>query len=605
MAARVMLDEGGVSRGAEMSRTGVAAHLTLISLLAAACRPDPQPPQPEPAPPASAEGPLVEAPDRFVRDVRASEQMAGKVGKVAKALCAALRTGDPDGGARQFTADLRARAVRLEGQRRATRNEPITQETLPADPTVLDRAGLSARLLELTRSRFAAVRACAIKPYRFRLASDHHHAYTAMLAHIDGQSPDGRRLTVRGTIRAHAVKEADDEWRFRRLETGPLEVVATGGRLFRDVSRQVGFGLGRSQKTEESVRARTNDRDLETIGGLAVIDFDGDGRDDLCAWNRRRTFQLFLNDGRGGFTKRVNPIPPAATGLFHLWVDLDGDGADELVSSEVVACKDGRARLGLFRRRGDTLKAVPGGLSFAHDCGGFEMLKYQHLAVADVDRDGHLDLFASGFSNRRSKGDRHNLFNSDDGEPNLLFMGRGGLRFSEEARARGIDGHTFSYAATFFDADGDGDDDLYVVNDYGPNELFTNDGAGRFARTPEGPLTANGQSMGVTVGDFDGDLDLDVYVSNMFSKAGHRIVPLVEGQIRPETYRALEGLARGNSLFARDAEGRFTDTAGELGVAKAGWAWGQAFFDADNDGDRDLYVTNGMTSHADARAPDY
>jgi hypothetical protein len=541
----------------------------------------------------------------FVRDVRRSEAAASEVGGVAKKLCAALKTGDRPGLVALLTSDSRARAFTLVPSAPAGAAEVVTTQTMPADAADLDRQAFAARLRALVDERFAAVHACALKPYRFRLEAGSRKAYASLLFHLDGQDAKGRRLTAHGTVRARLVRTPGSPWQFRRVETGALEIVSTAGRLFRDVSQQVGFGLGRSATAEKSLAGRRNDRDLETIGGLAVVDHDGDGLDDIMAWNRRRTFQIFRNDGQGGFEKTINPIPPAATGLFHLWVDLDGDARPELISSEVVACQGGRASLGLFRQQDGALVAVPDTLSFAHDCGGFEMLKFQHLAVADVDRDGRLDVFASGFSNRLSKGKRHNLFHSTDGEPNLLFMGQGGLRFAEEAAARGLDGRSFSYAATFFDADGDRDDDLYVVNDYGPNELFHNDGGGRFERAPPGPLTANGQSMGVTVADLDGDLDLDVYVSNMFSKAGHRIVPLVRGQVRPETFAALEGLARGNAAFLRDADGTFRDGAGALKVAKAGWAWGHAVFDADNDGDRDLYVLNGMTSHENKRAPDY
>ena len=111
--------------------------------------------------------------------------------------------------------------------------------------------------------------------------------------------------------------------------------------------------------------------------------------------------------------------------------------------------------------------------------------------------------------------------------------------------------------------------------------------------------------MGVTVGDFDEDGDFDVYVSNMYSKAGNRIVPLVRKQLTESTYTSLLGLAAGNTLYLQEPGGAYRQAATDLHVDHAGWAWGQAFFDADNDGDRDIFVVNGNTSHSDARAPDY
>ncbi len=467
---------------------------------------------------------------------------------------------------------------------------------------MLDREAFGEALGERVRGAIPAVRGCALKVYQFRLHSGGKRAWAQLIFHVEGVGAEGGPVSLRARPVAELAKGADG-WRFEAMEWGALEHVWTQRPWFRDVSAQVGFDLGRSALTEESIRTRTNDRSLETIGGLAVIDWDRDGRPDLLAWNRGRTLQLFRNDGGGGFEKRADLIGAAQVGLFHLFVDLDGDGREELVSSEVVACSKGVARLGLFRRDGQRFVEQPG-LRFAHDCGGYQALKFQHLALADVDRDGDLDLLATGFSNRASKGARHNLFHSQDGEPNLLFINEGGLRFSEQGAARGVAGRAFTYAATFFDYDEDGDADLYAVNDYGPNALYLNDGAGRFSPAPPGPLTDNGQSMGVSLTDLDGDGDLDVYVSNMFSKAGNRIVPVVE-DLQPETRETLLGLARGNSAYLREGPGRYREAATELGVVKAGWAWGQASLDVHNDGDRELYVLNGMTSHENRRAPDY
>ena len=111
--------------------------------------------------------------------------------------------------------------------------------------------------------------------------------------------------------------------------------------------------------------------------------------------------------------------------------------------------------------------------------------------------------------------------------------------------------------------------------------------------------------MGVTVADLTGNGQWDLYISNMYSHAGNRIVPLAQEQFEGKDYAELLRLSQGNALYTLDASGAYGDSAQSLGLAEAGWAWGQAVFDPDNDGDWDVYVVNGNTSNRDARAPDY
>ena len=547
--------------------------------------------------------PFIEPPVTFVRRLRTSEAAAAEVQDgPAKALCAALRLGDL---ARLEAALTPGFLGRLLGP-----SEPVDF----GDPDVeVRRRGPSTdavdaqafiRGLRALAGPLAVVEACSFKPLRFKLeAPAKARAWSEHLLDVLGRDEEGRGVELRGVVRAESRPVEGGGWRFHRLEAIELRSVAAAAG-FRDVSALVGVGLHRDALTEESVQARTNAHVLETIGGVAVVDWEGDGDDDLLAWNQRMTMQVFVNDGAGGFDKRLDPIERRLVGFFNLLVDLDGDGAPELVSTEVGGCRGGVAELPLFKRRGGTFEALPRRLVFAQPCSRMDQLEYQHLAVHDIDRDGDLDLYAAGYKNNHSKRGAHNLFQARDGQRDLLFLNEGGLRFREVAVERGIVGTSFGYAAVFFDADEDGDDDIFVANDYGRNDLWLNDGRAHFIGGG-GPLTANGQSMGVTVADLDGDLDLDVYVSNMFSKAGHRIVPLVEGIVSEETYETLSSLARGNALFRREEKGRFREVAVAQGAARAGWAWGHTAFDADNDGDRDLYVLNGMTSHEDAAAPDY
>jgi cytochrome oxidase Cu insertion factor (SCO1/SenC/PrrC family) len=130
------------------------------------------------------------------------------------------------------------------------------------------------------------------------------------------------------------------------------------------------------------------------------------------------------------------------------------------------------------------------------------------------------------------------------------------------------------------DVDGDGRTDLYFVNQAGPNGLYRNLGDGRFEEitADAGVAVGDRACVGASFADIDGDGDPDLYVTAVRS---------------------------GNLLFRNDGGGRFTDITAQAGVAgNGGHASGAVFFDADGDGDLDLFVTNVGRYTGDDRRPD-
>jgi hypothetical protein len=178
------------------------------------------------------------------------------------------------------------------------------------------------------------------------------------------------------------------------------------------------------------------------------------------------------------------------------------------------------------------------------------------------------------------------------------------LRFTEEAEARGITGTRYTYVAQFFDFDGDGDLDLFEGNDYGRNVLWDNKGDGTFRAVKDHPFSREPKfTMGLTIGDWNNAGKWSVYVSNMYSHAGNRVVRLSEG-VSEKTRAMLKVAAQGNQLFTMKS-GVWQEEGSRLGVNEAGWAWGNQFYDIDNDGDKEIFVANGNTSHRDPEAPDF
>ena len=134
---------------------------------------------------------------------------------------------------------------------------------------------------------------------------------------------------------------------------------------------------------------------------------------------------------------------------------------------------------------------------------------------------------------------------------------------------------TMGSGAVFFDYDGDGDPDLYLVNGGVlpgfvaakpvQGALYRNDGHGAYTDvTRESGLAHEGYGMGAVAGDYDNDGDPDLFVTHY-------------GR---------------NRLFRNNGNGTFTDVTAEAGVGKPSWGTSAAWSDLDGDGDLDLFVTN-------------
>jgi hypothetical protein len=370
---------------------------------------------------------------------------------------------------------------------------------------------------------------------------------------------------------------------------------------FADRTAASGLDFALSEPVRRTGQAVVDAQRVNTRGGLTALDFNRDGFWDLLATRSGHETVLFVNDGTGGFARAQLPLIdlPAVVSKFYLWVDLDDDGREELVGTRVTQAGRGRSSLDLFTWSNGKMRRLPA-LSFDNP-DGLTIGDFEGITPCDVDADGRLDLLFAGYAHAESK--TRPPWDPDSGVRNLLFLNHGALRFSEEGPARGLAQTHFSFVVECHDFDGDGDADLFVGNDYGKNDTYLNRGDGIFAADPSHPFSARSFSMGVAVADYDNTGRYAMAVSNMYSHAGHRILPLAEG-LTDERRRDLMAMVEGNSLFERDAT-TWVDRGVQRGIEEAGWAWGNVFFDFDDDGDKDLYVVNGYTSHSDADLPDF
>jgi tetratricopeptide (TPR) repeat protein/peroxiredoxin len=340
--------------------------------------------------------------------------------------------------------------------------------------------------------------------------------------------------------------------------------------------------------------------DIYGNNGLAAGDIDNDGWDDMYVCQPAGLpNRLYRNRGDGTFedvTEKagVGVLDGTACALF---ADFENKGLQDLL----VVCGNGPL---LFLNQGN------GEFSLKRDA--FKFLQppqgtFTHAAVADYDHDGRLDIYFCLYSYYLGLDQYHYpapYFDARNGPPNFLLHNEGNAVFQDRTAEAGLNAENdrYSFACAWGDSNSNGWPDLYVANDFGRNNLYRNQGDGKFAAvSSEAGVQDAGAGMSACWFDSNGDGNQDIYVGNMWSAAGIRISEQnCFHEKDPENIRALyRRHARGNSLYRNLGDGHFENASAPAGVETGRWAWSSDAWDFDHDGYPDLYVANGYISGPD------
>ena len=332
--------------------------------------------------------------------------------------------------------------------------------------------------------------------------------------------------------------------------------------------------------------------------GVILVDVDGDGAVDVIVPNRHP--RLFLNDGTGHFRDATVgsglDLLPEMEASGGVAADVDGDGLPDLfLSNHISPCRLLK-NLGHGKFRDVTEEWGLAGLSGP----------FTSAVFFDADRDGRVDLFVASYGDARVTGPAYDGVNGA-GDRFFRNVERDGHPFFvDETAASGLGDMGWGFAAEACDADDDGDDDLYVANDFGRHGFFEN------RSTPGHPFFVNiarrsgtedeGYGMGVAWGDYDGDGRWDLHVSDywtpyrwILNDSRWPMPPLPgAGLVRPYMAKIMRRRSGGDALFRNLGGLEFAHVSEAAGVADGGWAWGTEFVDLDGKGREDLLVVNGM-----------
>ncbi|MEA2559199.1 MAG: hypothetical protein QOH06_703 [Acidobacteriota bacterium] len=520
-------------------------------------------------------------------------------------LARALKGGDLDTAGRLYSPDFRGSALGLTQLRRVQEKDGIESLRFAPDGSAADRAAALGEWRSYLDG-FASIEELGLHVHRVEEWQETGEVTVQVRFEVIG-TPRGRpRPEIdRGYFRARFVPSQEG---LRIAEASPAEGerLASDRPQFTEVGAKAGIAFVNQYYPPFLTEPLRFGMIRHGPGGISAVDVDNDGFHDLFIPDGVES-RLFLNRRDGTFedvtaASGLSGLDGVSVGVF---ADYDNDGWKDLFVSRTFKPNQ------LFHNEGNgTFTDATARAGIGADCcttvGSW----------GDYDNDGDLDLYVGRYLDPRKN--IPTTFYARNGEPNQLYRNEGDGRFTNVTEEAGVGETGLCLGSVFGDYDDDGDADLYVVNDFGRNTLYRNEGGGRFEDvTVDTGTLAYGAGMSASFGDYDNDGRLDIYVANIRSEHGWFAEPPTVWRYMANSWRqgvwrsdmplyfeifrqsgfefvdVFQQMASGNTLLRNRGDGKFDDVTWETHTNPIGWFWGSAFADFDNDGWQDIYTTDG------------
>ncbi|MBV1888038.1 MAG: CRTAC1 family protein, partial [Urechidicola sp.] len=335
--------------------------------------------------------------------------------------------------------------------------------------------------------------------------------------------------------------------------------------------------------------------------GLAVGDIDNDGLEDIYLVSNLDANKLYKNKGglnfeditQASFTEDANGFSTGATML-----DVNNDGWLDIYVSKAGSLNDdeGRRNLLFVNQKNGTFKEDAA--AWGIDDPGYSTQAYS----LDYDKDGDLDLYVVNYrydfkNNSRISGVIQSQIEEVTSDQLYRNNGTNFTKVTAEAKLRN---KAWGLGAAVGDFNNDGWDDIYVSNDFlEPDNMYINQKDGTFKNEIISRINhISFNSMGSDYADLDNDLNPDLVTVDMlaenYARSKENMASMSTSNFMSMVKVGYHHAYMANMLHYNVGNGKFKETAQLSGIVKTDWSWAPLIADFDNDGLKDIYITNGV-----------
>jgi hypothetical protein len=336
--------------------------------------------------------------------------------------------------------------------------------------------------------------------------------------------------------------------------------------------------------------------------GVAVGDLNNDGLPDIYFAGNSVNDKLYLNEGNLTFkdisaTSGIAFYEGWSTGVTMIDINTDG-------WLDIYVCRSGPSKE--IAKRTNRLFINNKDNTFTEAAADYGLQRTEHSiqsAFFDYDLDGDLDMYLLNHPSERTESrsvqEHMKDIKAERIQTDLFFKNENG-KFVDASKESGLINFGFRHGIALGDINKDGYPDIYISSDFDePDVLEINQGDGTFKNEIDRYFDhISFNSMGNEMVDMNNDGQLDLFVVDMASDDHYRSKAYMKSmdidRFRALTSNGYHHQYMFNTLQINNGNSSFSEVAQLSGIAKTDWSWGPLFFDMDQDGYKDLFITNGI-----------